>query len=96
VAAAGLDVEALYRTYGHSVLRRARQILGNEDDAAEVLQELFGISPEISCVVRESRAGDDGTHVEPVEEDDAPGDDAEALRRVQEMLGAKPVTDEKA
>ncbi len=39
--AGAIDVEALYRTYGHSVLRRARQILGNEDDAAEVLQELF-------------------------------------------------------
>jgi RNA polymerase sigma-70 factor (ECF subfamily) len=36
-----LDVEAMYRSYGHSVLRRARQILGNEDEAAEVLQELF-------------------------------------------------------
>jgi RNA polymerase sigma-70 factor (ECF subfamily) len=39
--AAKLDVEALYRTYGHSVLRRARQILASEDDAADVLQELF-------------------------------------------------------
>jgi DNA polymerase III subunit gamma/tau len=57
----------------------------------QVLQELFGVSPEISCVVRESRAGDDGTHVEPVEEDEAPSDDAEALRRVQEMLGAEPL-----
>lgn len=38
---AGLDVETLYRKYGHSVLRRARQILGNEDEAEEVLQELF-------------------------------------------------------
>lgn len=38
---AGLDVEALYRAYGHSVLRRARQILASEDEAAEVLQELF-------------------------------------------------------
>lgn len=36
-----LDVEAMYRKYGHSVLRRARQILASEDDAAEVLQELF-------------------------------------------------------
>lgn len=36
-----LDVEALYRKYGHSVLRRARQILASDDDAAEVLQELF-------------------------------------------------------
>lgn len=31
----------LYRKYGHSVLRRARQILGSEDEATEVLQELF-------------------------------------------------------
>jgi DNA polymerase-3 subunit gamma/tau len=73
-----------------------KQVESRQAAFQEVLQELFGISPEISCVVRESRAGDDGTHVEPVEEDDAPGDDAEALRRVQEMLGAQPVTDEKA
>jgi RNA polymerase sigma factor (sigma-70 family) len=38
---AGLDVEALYRNYGHSVLRRARQIMANEDDAVEILQEIF-------------------------------------------------------
>jgi RNA polymerase sigma-70 factor (ECF subfamily) len=38
---ARLDVEALYRAHGPSVLRRARQILGSEDEAAEVLQELF-------------------------------------------------------
>jgi len=56
-----------------------------------VLQELFGISPAIICVVRESRSGDDAVHVEAVEEDDAAGDDAEALRRVQEMLGAEPL-----
>jgi RNA polymerase sigma-70 factor (ECF subfamily) len=37
----GLDVEALYRSYGHSVLRRARQILASDDEAGEVLQELF-------------------------------------------------------
>jgi DNA polymerase III subunit gamma/tau len=73
-----------------------KQVESRQSAFQEVLQELFGISPEISCVVRESRAGDDGTHVEPVEEDDAPADDAEALRRVQEMLGAQPVTDEKA
>jgi len=36
-----LDVEALYRSYGHSVLRRARQILGSEADAGDVLQEIF-------------------------------------------------------
>ena len=31
----------MYRNYGHSVLRRARQILANDDDAGEVLQEIF-------------------------------------------------------
>jgi len=36
-----LDIEALYRAYGHSVLRRARQILGSEADARDVLQEIF-------------------------------------------------------
>jgi RNA polymerase sigma factor (sigma-70 family) len=39
--AAGLDVETLYRKYGHSVLRRARQILGSDDDARDMLQEIF-------------------------------------------------------
>src|SRR3954471_1060133 len=73
-----------------------KQVESRQAAFQDVLQELFGISPDISCVVRESRAGDDGTHVEPVEEDDAPADDAEALRRVQEMLGAQPVTENKA
>jgi RNA polymerase sigma factor (sigma-70 family) len=41
VVARGLDVEALYRTYGHSVLRRARQILADENDASDMLQEIF-------------------------------------------------------
>ena len=36
-----LDVEALYRDYGHSVFRRARQILASEDDASDMLQEIF-------------------------------------------------------
>ena len=35
------DVEDLYRRYGHSVLRRARQILANDDEAGEILQEIF-------------------------------------------------------
>ena len=39
--AVGLDVGTLYRRYGHGVLRRARQILGSEAEAEEVMQELF-------------------------------------------------------
>jgi len=35
------SVEQIYRMHGHVVLRRARRLLGNEDDAREVLQELF-------------------------------------------------------
>ena len=37
----GLEIEVIYRMYGHSVLRRARQILANDDEAEEVLQEIF-------------------------------------------------------
>jgi RNA polymerase sigma factor (sigma-70 family) len=35
------SIELLYRRCGSSVLRRAHQILGDADEAAEVLQELF-------------------------------------------------------
>ena len=36
-----LDVEKLYRSHGHIVLRRARALLGSEHDAQEALQEVF-------------------------------------------------------
>ena len=35
------ELETIYRRSGYLVLRRARQILGNEHDAQEVLQEVF-------------------------------------------------------
>jgi RNA polymerase sigma factor (sigma-70 family) len=35
------DVEQLYRTHGALVLRRARALLGTEEDAQEALQEIF-------------------------------------------------------
>ena len=34
-------VESIYRSHGPLVLRRARRILGNEDESREVLQEIF-------------------------------------------------------
>lgn len=34
-------IESLYREHGHAVLRRARVLLGNEDDARDVLHEIF-------------------------------------------------------
>ncbi|MBI4816738.1 MAG: sigma-70 family RNA polymerase sigma factor [Deltaproteobacteria bacterium] len=35
------EIEEAYRLHGHVVLRRARKILGDEDQAKEVLQEVF-------------------------------------------------------
>jgi RNA polymerase sigma factor (sigma-70 family) len=34
-------IEALYRTHGGLALRRARSILGNEDDARDAIQNIF-------------------------------------------------------
>jgi RNA polymerase sigma-70 factor (ECF subfamily) len=34
-------IESIYREHGHSVLRRARVLMGNDDDARELLQEVF-------------------------------------------------------
>jgi len=59
------------------------KVIDRSEELREALGTLFGIRPEIRCVVRESGAG-----VVVVEEDEVP-DDAEALRRVQEMLGAQ-------
>lgn len=36
-----LDVAALYRRYGDLVLGRCRNLLGNDDDAQEMAQEIF-------------------------------------------------------
>ncbi len=62
-----------------------------QEELRAAFGELFGIKPQITCVVRELRdpPGEPRT-VEIVDEEDVP-DEAEALRRVQEMLGAQPV-----
>ena len=36
-----IDVEALYQKYGPMVLRRCRQLLGNEDKALDAMQDTF-------------------------------------------------------
>ena len=40
-SAAPLDLEQAYVKYGHSVLRRARALLGNDEDAREMVHEVF-------------------------------------------------------
>jgi DNA polymerase-3 subunit gamma/tau len=60
----------------------------------QALTDLFGIAPKVACVVRESRDPVEQQAPAPpivIDEDDDTPDDAEALRRVQEMLGATPV-----
>jgi len=39
--AAELDIEAIYRKYGDLVYGRCRTLLGNDADAAEVMQDVF-------------------------------------------------------
>ena len=67
-----------------------QRVMDRQDVLKQALNDLFGISPQIVCVVRESRDPGGEPVVELVDDDDAP-DEAEALRRVQEMLGATPV-----
>ena len=61
-----------------------------QDELKKALADLFGIRPEVSCVVRELKTADGPAAVEVVDEEPEP-DEAEALRRVQEMLGAQPI-----
>jgi len=50
------DIERLYRSHGHLVLRRARAILGNEADAQEALQEVFAALLRAPGDVRAARS----------------------------------------
>ncbi len=61
-----------------------------QEELRAALGDLFGIRPKITCVVRELREPAGTPTLELVEEEEVP-DQAEALRRVQEMLGAQPV-----
>ncbi len=90
VTPSSFDGATLELAFPPTFKNTVKQVESREAALQQVLQELFGITPAIVCVVRESRDGA-AAHVEAVEEDDVPSDDAEALRRVQEMLGAQPV-----
>lgn len=50
------DIEQLYRSHGHLVLRRARAILGNDADAQEALQEVFAALLRAPGDVRAARS----------------------------------------
>jgi len=66
-----------------------QKVADRQEELQGALEHLFGIRPAVTCVVRESREPAGGPAVvELVEEEDPPSDE-EALRRVQEMLGAQ-------
>ncbi len=59
-----------------------RKVEDRTDELREALGTLFGVRPQVRCVVRESTVG-------PVVDEEEPPTDEEALRRVKEMLGAQ-------
>jgi DNA polymerase-3 subunit gamma/tau len=65
------------------------KVEAHQEKLRAALKELFGIDPTIVCVVRESRESGGPPVIELLEEEEVP-DDAEAMRRVKEMLGAQP------
>ena len=87
---ASFDGETLELAFPPDKRFGVQKVQDRQDDLQQALGDLFGIAPRITCVVRESREPGGAPSVEIVEEEDTPSDD-EALRRVQEMLGATPV-----
>jgi DNA polymerase-3 subunit gamma/tau len=65
-----------------------RKVSEREAELRQALQDLFGVAPEIRCVVREPVAGPS----DPVE--DEPLSEEEALARLAAELGATPATED--
>ena len=65
-----------------------QKVIEREGELRQALQDLFGIAPAVSCVIREPVAGP----AEPVE--DEPLSEEEALARLAAELGATPATED--
>ena len=65
-----------------------QKVMEREGELRQALQDLFGIAPAITCVIREPVAGPP----EPVE--DEPLSEEEALARLAAELGATPATED--
>ena len=66
-----------------------QKVQSKQDELRSALADLFGIRPSITCVVRESREPAGGPAVIELVDEEEPPSEEEALRRVQEMLGAQ-------
>jgi DNA polymerase-3 subunit gamma/tau len=84
---ASYDGETLELAFPPNKKIGPQKVQEKQDELRAALGELFGIRPVVTCVVRESmEPGGSVAAVEIVEEADVP-DEAEALRRLQEVLG---------
>jgi DNA polymerase-3 subunit gamma/tau len=68
-----------------------QKVEDRQEELRGALTDLFGIAPKVTCVVRESRDPAGGAAVIEVVDDEEAPDEAEALRRLQEVLGAQPI-----
>jgi DNA polymerase-3 subunit gamma/tau len=67
-----------------------QKVIEREGELRQALQDLFGITPAITCVIREPVAGP----AEPVE--DEPLSEEEALARLASELGATPASEDRS
>jgi DNA polymerase-3 subunit gamma/tau len=67
-----------------------QKVIEREAELRQALQDLFGITPAITCVIREPVAGP----AEPVE--DEPLSEEEALARLASELGATPASEDRS
>ena len=67
-----------------------QKVIEREGELRQALQDLFGIPPTITCVIRDPVAGP----AEPVE--DEPLSEEEALARLASELGATPASEDRS
>jgi DNA polymerase III subunit gamma/tau len=91
---ADFDGETLELAFPPDKKFGVQKVESQADDLRSALGELFGIKPRIVCIVREPVVGG-GVEVLVVEEEDTPTEE-EALRRLQEQLGAHVPSETKA
>jgi DNA polymerase-3 subunit gamma/tau len=94
VTVADFDGETLELAFPPNKRFGVQKVESQADDLRSALGELFGIKPRISCIVRDPVVGG-GVEVLVVEEEDTPTEE-EALRRLQEQLGAHVPSETKA
>jgi hypothetical protein len=85
------EARELWLEVGQSTAQQ--KVESQADDLRAALGELFGVQPRIRCIVREAAVGPHEVTV--VEEEETPSEE-EALKRLQEQLGAQVSAEPKA